>query len=72
MDKTALLDAMDAWTVEERLDFIDAVYERLAMAGALPPDPETWAVIEHRLSEHAKDPDSALTREEFEARQRRP
>jgi putative addiction module component (TIGR02574 family) len=69
MDKAALLDAMDAWTVAERLDFIDAVYERLARAGLLPaPDPETWAEIERRLAEHEKDPDNVLTWEEVEAR----
>jgi putative addiction module component (TIGR02574 family) len=69
MDKAALLDAMDAWTVEERLDFIDAVYERLATTGALPPpDPETWAEIERRLDAHAKDPDNVLTWEQVEAR----
>jgi putative addiction module component (TIGR02574 family) len=69
MDKAALLDAMDAWTVEDRLDFIDAVYERLAIAGTLPPpDPETWAELQRRLDAHDKDPDSVLSWEEVEAR----
>ncbi|HKB05887.1 MAG TPA: addiction module protein [Gemmataceae bacterium] len=69
MDKTALLNAMDAWTVEERLDFIDTVYERLATTGSLPlPDPETWTEIERRLADHANDPDGVLTWEQVEAR----
>ena len=69
MDKAALLDAMEAWTAEERLDFIDAIYERLATTGSLPPpDPATWAEIESRLDAHDKDPDNVLTWEDVEAR----
>jgi putative addiction module component (TIGR02574 family) len=69
MDKSALLDAMEEWSVEEQLEFIDAAYERLANAGALPvTDPEVWAEIERRLAEHEKDPNTVLTWEEVEAR----
>lgn len=69
MDKAALLDAMDGWTVEERLEFIDAVYERWATTGSLPPlDSATWAEIESRLDAHDKDPHNVLTWEEVEAR----
>jgi putative addiction module component (TIGR02574 family) len=71
MDKTALLDAMEAWTIGERLDFIDAVYERLLASGWSPePDPEICAEIERRRAEHVANPTSALTRAEFESQLR--
>ena len=71
MDKAALLDAMDAWTVDERLEFIDAVYDRLLASGWSPePDPETRAIIERRRAEHVANPTSALSRAELEAQLR--
>lgn len=68
MDKTAVLEAINSWPVEEQLELVDAVYDRLAAEGAIVPSPEQWAEIERRMAEHEADPSSALTREEFEAR----
>jgi len=71
MDKAALLNAMETWSVDERLDFIDAVYERLLASGWSPePDPKICAEIERRRAEHIADPTSALTRAEFESQLR--
>ncbi|HKB06556.1 MAG TPA: addiction module protein [Gemmataceae bacterium] len=73
MEKSAMLEAMDAWSVQERLDFIGEAWDRLIASGWVPePDPELWAEVERRRAEHAADPASALSREQFEARLRRP
>jgi putative addiction module component (TIGR02574 family) len=73
MEKSALLDAMDAWPVQERLDFIGEAWDRLTASGWVPePGPELWAEIERWRAEHAADPKSALSREQFEARLRGP
>jgi putative addiction module component (TIGR02574 family) len=72
MDKAALLNAMDAWTIDERLEFIDAIHDRLLASGWTPlePDPEVLAEIERRRAEHEKDPSSALSWDEVQARLR--
>ncbi|HJZ93905.1 MAG TPA: addiction module protein [Gemmataceae bacterium] len=73
MEKSAMLEAMDSWPVQERLDFIGEAWDRLTASGCVPePDAKLWAEIERRRAEHAADPNSALSREQFEARLRRP
>jgi putative addiction module component (TIGR02574 family) len=69
MDKAALLKATDAWTINERLEFIDLLYERLSESGWTPePEPEILAEVQRRLAEHEKDPSSVISWEEAEAR----
>jgi putative addiction module component (TIGR02574 family) len=68
-DKVELLNAMDSWSVDERLEFIDAVYERLAVNGWSPDaEPEVWAEVERRLAEHERDSSSVISWEEAETR----
>lgn len=69
MDKAALLDALDTWPAEERLDFLHAAWDRYGTDDP-DPGPEAWAEIDRRRAEHTADPRSALTREEFEAQMR--
>jgi putative addiction module component (TIGR02574 family) len=69
MEKSAMLESMDSWTIEERLEFIDDVYDRLdANVKHLDPDPGQWAEIERRLAAHEADPTNVVTWEQAEAR----
>lgn len=72
MDTAATLDATRDWPVEEQLDLVFRLWDRIVDAGWRPvPSQELLGELNRRLAAHDADPDRALTWEQVAAHARR-
>ena len=73
MDPTTTLQALQAWPVEEQLEFLFRAWDQLIDSGWQPElTEELRAELDRRLAAHAPDPGNVLTWEQVLARVRRP
>jgi putative addiction module component (TIGR02574 family) len=68
MDLQAVLNEVESWPVEERIQLVQAVWERLADQGNEPGlTEEEKAELERRLAEDNAAPDDVVPWEEVKA-----
>jgi putative addiction module component (TIGR02574 family) len=73
MDPTTTLQAVQAWPVEEQLEFLFRAWDQLLDSGWQPElTEELRAELERRLAAHQANPDNVLTWEQVVAHVRRP
>jgi putative addiction module component (TIGR02574 family) len=73
VDPTTALQAVQAWPVEDQLDFVFRVWDRLVEGGWQPElTDDLKAELDRRLAAHKADPSNVLTWEQVVARVRRP
>jgi putative addiction module component (TIGR02574 family) len=73
MDPTIVLQAVQAWPVEEQLDFLFRAWDQLIDSGWKPElTEELRAELECRLAAHQANPDNVFTWEQVVAHVRRP
>ena len=73
MDPTTALQAVQAWPLEDQLDFVFCVWDRLIENGWQPElTDELKAELDRRLAAYQADPTRGVTWEEVVARLRRP
>lgn len=72
MDATTTLQAVQAWPVDEQLDFLFRAWDQLVDRGApVELDDTLRAELNRRVAAHAADPTRVLTWEQVEASVRR-
>ena len=73
MDPTTALQAMQAWPVEDQIDFVFRLWDQL-VAGAWQPEltDDLKAELDRRLAAYQADPTSVVTWEDVLAQIRRP
>lgn len=68
MDLNTMLAVVDGWPVEDRVQLVQEVWDRLAGRGHEPRiSDEMKAELERRLDAHRADPDAAIAWEQVEA-----
>ena len=73
MDPTTALQAVQAWPVEEQLEFLFRAWDQILDSGWQPePTEELRAELDRRLAAHEADPGNVLTWEQVLAHVRRP
>jgi putative addiction module component (TIGR02574 family) len=73
MDPTTAFQAVQAWPMEERLEFVFRVWDQLLEGGWQPElTDDLKAELDRRLAAHAADPTKVLTWEQVVAHVRRP
>jgi putative addiction module component (TIGR02574 family) len=73
MDMTAVLRAVDAWPVEERLRLVEAIWERIIETGAEPELTEAQRVeLDRRLAALETTPADVVPWEAVQEYVRRP
>ncbi|MCI0460958.1 MAG: addiction module protein [Gemmataceae bacterium] len=73
MDPTTTLQAVQAWPVEEQLEFLFRAWDQVIDSGWQPEvTEELRAELDRRLAAHQADPSNVLTWEQVVARVRRP
>jgi putative addiction module component (TIGR02574 family) len=71
MDTTALLQAVQAWPVEDQLDFAFRLWDQLVEGGWQPElTDDLKAELDRRLANYQADPTNVLTWEQVAARVR--
>jgi putative addiction module component (TIGR02574 family) len=72
MDPTTALQAVQAWPMDEQLDFVFRLWDHLLDSGWQPElTDELKAELDRRLAAHQADPENVLTWEQVVARVRR-
>ena len=73
MDRTAMLQTIKGWPLEQRIDFVEQVWDHIVDQGWQPVlTDEMKAELDRRLAAHAADPGNVLTWGEVVAQVRRP
>jgi len=73
MDPATTLQAVQAWPVEEQLEFLFRAWDQLLDSGWQPElTEELRAELERRLAAHQANPDNVLTWDQVVAHVRRP
>jgi putative addiction module component (TIGR02574 family) len=73
MDPTTTLQAVQAWPVEEQLEFLFRAWDQFLDSGWQPElTEELRAELERRLAAHQANPNNVLTWEQVLAHVRRP
>ncbi len=73
MDPVATLQAVRAWPVEDRLDFVFGLWDQLVEDGWRPePTDELLAELDRRLAAHEANPGNVRTWEQVLERVRKP
>jgi putative addiction module component (TIGR02574 family) len=73
MDPTTALQAVRAWSVEDRLDFVFRLWDQLVEDGWQPePTDDLIAGLDRRLAAHEADPSNVRTWEQVLERVRKP
>jgi len=72
MDRTATLEAVRSWPIEEQFEFLCDLWDQLVETGWQPElTEELRAELDRRMAAHEADPQSVLTWEQIVARVRR-
>ena len=72
MDSTTILQAIQAWPVQDRVNLVFQVWDQIVNEGWEPePDQELREELDRRLAAHEANPDAVLTWEHIEERLRR-
>lgn len=62
MDMTTALESIDAWPVDDKIEFVHRVWDRIAVQGLVPPLSEPQrAELERRLEALELRPDDVMT-----------
>ena len=73
MDATALLREMDNWPVDERIQFVQVAWDRIAASmPEVPLTDDTMRLLDQRLAAADANPDEVVTWEAIEQHIRRP
>jgi putative addiction module component (TIGR02574 family) len=73
VDPTTALQAVQAWPVEDQLEFVFRVWDQLVEGGWQPElTDDLKAELDRRLAAYEADPTNVLTWEQVVARVRRP
>lgn len=73
MDPTTALQVVQAWPVDEQLEFVFRVWDQLVEGGWQPElTDDLRAELDRRLANHQADPTNVLTWDQVLARVRRP
>ncbi len=68
MDIAAILAEVDRWPVEDRIQLVQEVWDRLADQGHEPPlSDEMKAELDRRMAAHQANPSAAISWEQVEA-----
>jgi putative addiction module component (TIGR02574 family) len=72
VDPTTVLQEVQAWPVQDQLDFVFQLWDQLVEGGWQPElTDDLRAELDRRLAAHESDPDNVLTWEQVLARVRR-
>ena len=73
MNPTATLESVSGWPVEDQLDLVFRLWDRITASDWRPrPSPELLAELDRRLAAYEADPGRGLTWEQVVAHVRRP
>ncbi len=73
MEMATMLQAIESWPVDQQIDFVEQVWDRIVDRGWQPAVTEEMkAELDRRLAAHEANPENVLSWEQIVAHVRRP